>query len=148
MKTKLMIMAMMLGSCAASVQADSMKPEDSVEYRQSAFRLMSYQLNVLNPLHRRQAYSDDAFAYRAETLSRLGELALEGFTEDSQSAASRTASRVWDNRDDFDKRMQRFIETTAQMAEASRAGNDRQTRDLFRQTLQSCRACHDQYRLD
>lgn len=133
---------------AASVNADTMKPEDSVEYRQSAFRLMGFQLNVLNPLHRSQAYADEAFAYRAEMLSRLGELALEGFTDESRSVDSRTAARVWEQRDDFEQRMLDFIATTAKMAEASRAGDNRQTRDLFRQTLQSCRSCHDQYRLD
>lgn len=130
------------------VSSDTMKPEDSVEYRQSAFRLMSYQLNVLNPLHRSKAYSDEQFVYRAETLNRLGILALEGFTEESKTATSRSAPAVWENQADFTERMQAFIATTADMAESAKAGQDRQTRDLFRQTLQSCRACHDRYRLD
>ncbi|WP_417581821.1 c-type cytochrome [Nitrincola sp.] len=130
------------------VSSDSMKPEDSVEYRQSAFRLMSYQLNVLNPLHRSKAYSDEQFVYRAEMLNRLGALALEGFTEESQSVSSRSAAAVWENQADFTERMQAFIATTAEMVESASAGQDDQTRDLFRQTLQSCRACHDRYRLD
>ena len=146
MKKTVLLVTLLLG--AACVNADSMKPEDSVEYRQSAFRLMGFQLNVLNPMHRSQAYSEDEFAYRSDMLSRLATLALEGFTEESKSIDSRTSVRVWDNREDFDQRMQDFIEVTANMAEASKAGNDRETRDLFRQTLQSCRSCHDQYRLD
>lgn len=133
---------------SVALHADTMKPEDSVEYRQSAFRLISFQLNVLNPLHRSKAYSDEAFVYRAETLSRLAELALEGFTEESKSIDSRAAAQVWDNKADFDERMQNFITTTAELAKSSKAGNDRETRDLFRQTLQSCRSCHDKYRLD
>ena len=133
---------------ASFVSADNIRPESSVEYRQSAFRLMEFQLNVLNPMHRSQAYSEEAFAYRADTLSRLGALAHEGFTEESRNIDSRASSRVWDSREDFDQRMQTFIEITANMAEASKAGNNRETRDLFRQTLQSCRSCHDQYRLD
>lgn len=130
------------------VSSDSMKPEDSVEYRQSAFQLMSYQLNVLNPLHRSKAYSDEQFVYRAETLNRLAILALEGFTEESKTVSSRSAPAVWENQADFTERMQAFIATTADMAESAKAGQDRETRDLFRQTLQSCRACHDRYRLD
>lgn len=146
MKKTLVLMSLLLGVTCA--KADTMNPEDSVEYRQSAFRLMSFQLNVLNPMHRSQAYSEEEFAYRADLLSRLGRLAHEGFTDASRQVDSRTASRMWDNREDFDQRMQTFIDVTAQMAQSSEAGNDRQTRDLFRQTLQSCRSCHDQYRLD
>ncbi|QEW07723.1 c-type cytochrome [Nitrincola iocasae] len=130
------------------VSSDTMKPEDSVEYRQSAFRLMSYQLNVLNPLHRSKAYSDEQFVYRSEMLNRLAALALEGFTEESKSITSRSAPAVWDNHAEFTERMQDFIATTAELTESARAGQDEQTRDLFRQTLQSCRACHDRYRLE
>lgn len=137
-----------LAFLSALGNADTMKPEDSVEYRQSAFRLMGFQLNVLNPLHRSKSYSDEAFTYRSDMLSRLGKLAHEGFTEESQQVDSRASSRVWENQADFDERMRAFIQTTSKMTDASRAGKDRETRDLFRQTLQSCRACHDQYRLD
>lgn len=129
-------------------QADSLKPEDAVEYRQSAFRLMSFQLSVLNPLHRQRNYSDEQFAYRAETLQRLGQLALEGYTPESAGVSSRSSARVWDEFDDFSERMQAFVEITGRMAEHSAAGDDRETRELFRQTLQSCRSCHDRYRLD
>lgn len=146
MKKTVLLISMLVAS--ACINADTMKPEDSVEYRQAAFRLMGFQLNVLNPLHRSQSYADEAFAYRSEMLSRLGELAHEGFTEESQQADSRASSRIWENQADFDERMRSFIETTANMAEASRAGDNRETRNLFRQTLQSCRSCHDQYRLD
>lgn len=142
------VLSLGLLMAASVVSADNMRPEGSVEYRQSAFRLMEFQLNVLNPMHRSQAYSEEAFAYRADMLSRLGTLAHEGFTDESRSADSRASSRIWDNREDFDQRMLDFIEITANMAEASKAGSNRQTRDLFRQTLQSCRSCHDQYRLD
>lgn len=137
-----------LSLASAGVSADRLKPEDAVEYRQSAFRLMSFQLGVLNPLHRRQAYDDEAFIYRAETLSRLAELALEGFTEDSKGQQSRTQARMWDEREAFETRLREFAETTAQMAERSAAGDSRATRDLFRQTLQSCKSCHDRYRIE
>ena len=148
MKRLLGCTALAIGLLSNGVSGDTMKPEDSVEYRQSAFRLMSYQLNVLNPLHRSKAYSDEQFVYRAEMLNRLGALALEGFTEDSKTVSSRSAPALWDNQADFTERMQAFIATTAELTESARAGQDKQTRDLFRQTLQSCRACHDRYRLE
>ncbi|KAA0874647.1 c-type cytochrome [Nitrincola tapanii] len=147
MKIKLILITCLV-SLSTSVWADRIKPEDAVEYRQSAFRLMGAQLSVMNPLHRRQAYDDEQFAYRAQVLSQLSALALEHFTEESKGIKSRSHARVWEEKERFTQSMQEFEAITANLAETAASGNKRATRDAFRQTLQSCKACHDRYRLD
>jgi len=126
------------------------KPEDAVEYRQAAFQVIRFQFGAMAQMIRgEREYTNEEFQRRAQAMHTLIPLAHEGFIDTTRNeSGSRTADRLWDERERFDLIMARFESDTAELVKVAAEGSKRQVRNQFREAMRHCKACHDQYRMD
>lgn len=128
-------------------QAQFAKPEDAVEYRQSAFTLMGNhfkrikaQLDVSKP---------DVDAIRASTalLEVLKLLPYEAFVPGTSDVGDTAAKpEIWTEQDRFKKLAREMQDRVAKLDEAARSGDVSGIRAAFNEAGKACKNCHDDYR--
>ncbi len=132
---------------AAGFAAAAPKPEDSVEYRQGVLFAMGWNVGEMGAMVKGDAPFDaQRFAFLAERTAKLSPMVLEGFRPDSKGAKSHARSRLWDNMDDFEKRMKTLEEATQKLATVAQGGDEGAMKKQFGETVQVCKKCHDEYR--
>ncbi len=137
------------------VTAQAADPEDAIEYRQSALRVMAWQLGPLGAMAQGDIdYDADVFAAKTDNLAAVAHLPWEGFMEgtlrgDDHAAETDALAAIADNWDDFEERQTTFQQEAGTLAQLVQ--DDAEFADLRRQVgavANSCKGCHDEYRAD
>lgn len=126
--------------------------EKAIEYRQSAFKLMGWHFSPMGQMMRGKIdYDADEFARRAEAINSLAEIPWEGFVADSyrgdgHGVNTDSKASIALNQDDFDARIDAFIEEAASLKTVAAVGDFKASRGAFAQVMDTCKGCHDKYR--
>jgi cytochrome c556 len=139
-----------LVACGPSYDPDS--PEgQAYELRHSIMEEAGERMELINNMAREQIPVDEAaFAEAAVELADLTARMPEGFEIESPVAGSRSDPAIWENKADFDSRMQSSIEATAALAEAVQNEGFAAAQALVvgnPTTSSTCSGCHNTYRL-
>lgn len=152
MKTQLLsLAAAILGLCTAlPAAAQFQKPQDAVEYRQSAMTLMSAHLGRIGAMTNGRAPYDAAAAQaNADLLVVLSKLPYVAFIDGTPGKKKGEASPdIWKNRAKFDSAATKTQEELVKLATAAKAGNLDALKSAFGPAASSCKACHDDFRVD
>ena len=125
------------------------KTDDSIEYRQAAFSLISYNFGDMGAMLKGQKPFDEAtFSMRADNVAALSKLPHEGFIEGSDKGDTRALEKIWQDKADFDSKMKTFIDNAAALAVAAKTTDQSTIKKAFVNTGKSCKACHDGFRED
>jgi cytochrome c556 len=130
---------------AAPAAARFAKTEDAIDYRQSAFTIMSNHMGRLAAMAKGELPYDAAQAQRsAELIDTVSRLPWEAFVPDSKGGKSNVKGDPWANAADFKALQQRLAGETAKLPEA--AGSLETLRKQVGATGAACKACHDKFR--
>ncbi len=137
--------ALIAGGIGSAVAAP--KPEDAVAYRQGILRAMGWNVGPMGAMVKGDVPFDaQRFAFLAGRTAALAPMALEGFTPDTRDAKSHARTALWENLDDFEKRMGQLREATTALATVAQGGDEASIKQQFGKTVQVCKGCHDEYR--
>ncbi|WP_404297556.1 c-type cytochrome [Halomonas sp.] len=147
-----------LGLSAALIlplTAQAVDPEDAIEYRQSALRILAWQLGPMGDMAQGDIdYDEEHFATRAANLAAAANLPWEGFMEgtlqgDGHGTETDALAKIGDEWDGFRESQETFQQEAATLAQMV---NDGEEFNVLRRQVgavaNSCKGCHDDYRAD
>jgi cytochrome c556 len=123
------------------------KPDDAVEYRQGVMMAVGWNIGTLGAMVKGDApFDNEKFAFLAGRAAVLAPMAMEAFTPDTADTKSHAKPALWENLDDFKKRMKDMETATAKLAEIAKAGDEAAMKTEFGETVKVCKGCHDEYK--
>jgi cytochrome c556 len=123
--------------------------KEAIEYRQSAFGLISYQFVDMGAMLKgKKAFDQAVFITRANNVAALAKIPHEGFIEGSDQGKTDALAKIWQEKSEFDAKMKTFEDNTALLAAAAQTGDKNKMKQAFMDTGKSCKGCHDAYKKD
>ena len=140
--------AVLAAATALPALAQFQRPDDAIDYRQSAFFVMGHHFGRIGAMvNNRAPFDAQAAQQHAEIVLAMSRLPFAGFVEGTDRGGNTTAlPRIWTERARFDAAAGQMQEEAARLAVAARTGNLAQLRTAFGAAAQSCKACHDNFR--
>ena len=121
------------------------KPEEAIQYRQSAFVLIKNHFGSLGAMANGRAPFDATVAKEngavLETLAALPWQAFGPGTEGGKAKAD-----VWKEKAQFDTHAGNFVTAASKLVAATKTGDIAQIKATFGPAAQTCKACHDDFR--
>jgi cytochrome c556 len=117
-------------------------------YRQSWFAMVAANFGPMVATIKGEIPWDDArmTAY-AKQLSTLANMDISrGFSPGTDKGTTRAKPEIWENMDDFNKKMTAMREATGMLEAAVASGDRREVLKGVAATGESCKACHDEYK--
>jgi cytochrome c556 len=123
--------------------------KEAIEYRQSAFGLISYQFGDMGAMLKgKKAFDQAVFITRANNVAALAKIPHEGFIEGSDQGKTDALAKIWQEKSEFDAKMKTFEDNAALLAIAAQTGDKNKMKQAFMDTGKSCKGCHDAYKKD
>jgi cytochrome c556 len=124
-------------------------PEDAAEYRQAVMQTMAWNIGMMNSMVKnKQNFEIDDFTRNAENLAFLSKLPLIGFELGKDADDTSAKAKIWENFDDFSKKMREFEKISIELAQATKnsAIKTENLQTLLKRTGETCKNCHKQYK--
>jgi cytochrome c556 len=124
--------------------------ERAITYRQSLMRVVGGNFQPLVAFAQgRQEWSAVEVARRAKHVAAIADLVPHAFPDVSKQGNTKAKAEIWDQRAEFDKLAQRFVQHAADVGAAAAKDSSAAT-DAFKAAVstlgEDCKACHDQFR--
>lgn len=132
---------------SAPTLAQQFKPADQIKYRQSAMQVLQRNAGILNAMAKGDVpYNKETATASAELINLLAKQVGTGFAPGSESGApTRADMKVWSDASGFKAVNDKFIAASAKLAAAN--GDLNGIKAALGDLGQSCKGCHDDYRL-
>lgn len=143
-------MCAVVGLCSAlPAAAQFQKPEDAVKYRKAAFTVMAAHFSRIGAMAQGRAPFDAAAAAaNADIVVTLSKLPYAGFVEGTAGTEKGAPKpNVWSERAKFDAAAKKMQDEVAKLAVAAKANNLDQLKAAFGSAAPTCKACHDDFRV-
>lgn len=127
---------------AQSVMADA---EAEAKYRHDVMEAIGGHMGAMVVILKNQIHTNDLVLH-ANGLAALADIAPEVFPEGSLTEKSKALPDVWENPEDFDVAMTRFVEAAEGMANAAADGEMAAIGAAMKELGGSCKGCHDDYK--
>lgn len=149
MKSKIALLAgAAVLSFSSLAQAQFAKPEDAVHYRQSAFDLIGNHMGRINGQLKSGSPNLAQVQSSAALIETLSKLPFEAFTPDSDMvASSKTKPELWKDTAKVKQLADKMQAEVAKLVVVSKTGDVKAIQTQFGAVGQSCKACHDDYRM-
>jgi cytochrome c556 len=144
---KITLAALVLASTALAAVAQQPKPEDEIKLRKSAYTLMGYNFASLGAMvQEKKPYNKDEAIRNADFVALLSTVPKTFFGDETKKGESKAKPEIWENKADFDKKMDRMMAETAKLPQIARSGDLAALKKQVAETGSACKACHDDYR--
>ena len=147
-------LAVVVAGASLSAQA-AVSPEEQIKLRKAGYSYMSWNMGKIKGqvIDQSVAYNQQQILAAANTLDAIansGMGALYGPGTDKQVGAEKTRVKpeMFENFDEVAKISGELSQATAQLVAAANADDQAALRTAFAAVGQSCKACHDKYRMD
>ena len=147
-------LAIVVAGASLNAQA-AVSPEDQIKLRKAGYSYMSWNMGKIKAqvIDQSVAYNQQQILAAANTLDAIansGMGALYGPGTDKQvgSQTTRVKPEMFENFDDVGKISAQLSQATAELVAAANADDQGALRTAFGAVGQSCKACHDKYRMD
>lgn len=143
-----LVLATTVLTLSAPASAQFVKPEDAIEYRQSAFFVMGQHFGRIGAMaNGRVAFDAKAAQDNAEVVAQMAKLPWAAFGPGTDKGASTKAlPAIWTERAKFDSDTANFQTEVTKLAAAAKTGNLDNLKAAFSATAGTCKACHDSFR--
>ncbi|GLP97167.1 c-type cytochrome [Paraferrimonas sedimenticola] len=150
MKKSALTLAIATLICGSAIASEFRSPEHAVKYRQKAFSLMAHNFGDMGDMLKgKKEFDADKFAKRAANVAALSHIPAEGFEPGTDKGETDALPKIWDNMDDFNKRLMDLQTDAAALAKVSaEKGDKRALGQAFKNVAQNCKGCHDTYKKD
>ena len=117
-------------------------------YRQSWFAMLAVNFGPLvSMLKGELAWNDKLVLSASDQLVQLTAMDVaRGFSPGSEQGKTRAKPEIWENRKDFDAKMQDLGNATAKLQVAAISGEREAITKAIAGVGESCKACHDEYK--
>jgi cytochrome c556 len=124
------------------------KAEQAIKYRQSVYQVILWNLGPMAAAVQGKApFEAKTFANQAQRVATMAPMLAEAYGPDTFVAGkTRAKQEIWQNKADFDAKMQDFVRASASFAEVAKTGDEAKIKAAFGPMTQTCKACHDKYR--
>ena len=117
-------------------------------YRQSWFALVALNFGPMaSTVEGEIPWNDDMMKGWANDLATLTTLnIMRGFGEGSDKGTTRAKPEIWQNKADFESKMNDLKTATAALQEATAGGDRKAIAEAVGAAGEACKACHDEYK--
>ena len=143
------VAALLAGLVGAPAALSHLNPDTFyVSYRQSLFAILGANLGPMSAMIKGEMPWDDAqFKAFADDLALASELDfMRGFPDGNQPGKTRAKPEIWENKADFEAKMNDLRTASANLAEAAAGSDKKAIMAAFQATGGACKACHDEYK--
>lgn len=144
-----------MAAAGLTAHAEALSAEDQIKLRKAGYSYMSWNMGKIKAqvIDQSVAYNPQQILAAANTLDAIansGMGALYGPGTDKQvgSQTTRVNPDMFDNFDDVAKISGQLSQATGELVSAATADDQAAIRVAFGNVGQSCKACHDKYRMD
>ncbi|HYC35459.1 MAG TPA: cytochrome c [Usitatibacter sp.] len=143
---KLAIALAFAASATAIAATAQVKPEDQVKQRRSAYAVMGFNFaNLAAMAQEKKPYNKEEAGRSADLVAALSDYPRGHFGAGTDKGETKARAEIWQNRADFDAKMDKMITATKALPQAARA--DLPTlKKAVAEAGGTCKACHDDYR--
>lgn len=149
--TRIMTAVLLAGLLSPAVAQSPESPgAQAIKYRKSIYQVILWNLGPLSAMAQEKApYDAKEFATRADRVNAMSYMLEEAYPPESQSGAeTRAKPTIWQNRADFEAKLDALQRKSAELAQVSEAGDFGKSRAAFFEMANSCKNCHDEYRAE
>lgn len=148
---------MAIGLLAASIvftapmlALDDTKENPRLQYRHSVMETIKYSLLGMSAIIKGDVKDQDQFPALAQSMASAASVANQMFKEDTRGLEGKTAAKdkIWDNWEDFSKRMSSFNDAAQELAAVAKKGDMKNNIAAFKNAAKNCKSCHDEYQED
>jgi cytochrome c556 len=132
----------MLGAAMALPMATFADDKDVIDYRQHIMNTLNEQAGALGQILSTSIPDDNAVAH-LDAIALTASTALKAFQPKVPGGEAKP--EIWSNWMDFSKRMNEFVQRTADVANRAK-GKDKQAALATVLDALTCKSCHDTYR--
>ena len=125
---------------------DAADHEGAAKYRHHTMQAIGGHMQAIVDILRRHVPHTDHLPIHAGALAALAEITPTLFPPGSGGSGSEALPAVWENPEDFAKRVSAFREAAANLNDV--AGSGGALGPAVRQVGQTCKGCHDEYRAE
>lgn len=144
-KPTVALAAILTFGMAGTAAADQF--QDAIDYRQAAFTVIKGNFKPMGAMVKGKIpYDSEAFTEYAANLAAMARMADDGFIDGSDMGDTAAKSAVWEERADFDAKMKKFQEQTANLAVLAKSGSLDDIKPQFAAAAKSCKSCHDDFK--
>ncbi len=150
MSRLMLVCAAVVGlATALPAAAQFQKPEDAVKYRKAAFQVMAAHFGRIGAMaNGRVPFNGPAAAANADVVAFVANLPFAGFVEGTSGTdKGAPLAKVWTEKAKFDAGAKKLQEEATKLAAAAKANNLDQLKAAFGATAATCKACHDDFRV-
>jgi cytochrome c556 len=117
-------------------------------YRQSFFAMVATNFGPMVAMVKGEMpWDQDQMQGYANDLATLTTLdILRGFPEGSDKGQTRAKPEIWQNKADFESKMNDLASAAAALQKAAAGGDKKQIAQQVGATGKACKACHDEYK--
>ena len=139
-----------VGAGSAAGQGRPSKGEQMLKYRKAVYQTMAWNFGPIAAMAQdKMPFDAKEFALRAERVAWLAPLLKEAYGPETRDLPeSKLKPEMWNQRSDFDHRLQVLLDRTSELARTAQTGDVAQSKSAFLETANACKACHDKYRND
>lgn len=142
----LVLAGAMVAAISSPAQAQFRDPQAAVKYRSSVMTLLGAHFGRLAPVAKKEApFEQAAVQANVDVVKMLSDLPWAAYAPGYEGGEAK--SEVWTDRAGFEKASNDFKAAVKQLDAASQAGDFDAFRVAFGKVGQSCKACHDAYRV-
>ena len=151
MKFKLAV-AMLSLSLAAGSAVAQVKPDDAIKFRQSGFTFMAWNMARIKAnvdgTYNKDEVIKAANAIQAVANSGMGALYLPGTDKGKGWKDTRVKPELFTDKEGVGKVATNFVQQANEMAKVAAAGDAAAAKAQFGKLGESCKGCHDKFRVD
>jgi cytochrome c556 len=141
--------ALALGMGATPLALSHLDPDAfHLSYRQSLFAILGANFGPMSSMIKGEIpWDDKRFQGFAEDLAMASELDfMRGFPDGSQSGQTRAKPAIWNNKADFEAKLNDLRDAAAELAQVAAGDDKKAIMEQFKTTGGTCKACHDDYK--
>lgn len=147
MKWKVALAVLAAAAMPALVHAQFAKPDDAVEYRQSALYLLGNHFGRIGAIVKGDVpFNKDDVAKNAELVAMLSKLPWPAFENGATNAKSKAKPEVFSDHAKFQAAADKMQTAVAQLNVVAKGGDLASIKKAFGEAAQTCKSCHDNYR--
>ena len=125
-------------------QADA---EAEADYRHHVMEAVGGHMQAMATILKKQVHLDE-LSRHASSLADMAAVAPGIFPEGSLTGDSKALPAIWENPEDFQKAMQRFVSAANDMATAAQTSDMSQIGPAISKLGNACKGCHDSYKAE
>ncbi|MDM8358447.1 c-type cytochrome [Pandoraea communis] len=147
MKFTFAVAALAVAVVPALAQAQFAKPDDAVEYRQSALFLLGNHFGRMGAVVKGDApFNKDDVAKNAELVASLSKLPWPAFEGGQTTAKSKAKPEVFSDKVKFQQAAEKMETAVAKLNTVAKGGDLASIKTAFGEAAQTCKSCHDGFR--